>query len=416
LTHNTNEGETLKKFSNSQIASAALAFAGLLGAIASLMNVNLWGSLFSRNDLGSNGGLLATTVLVWLVLPWLSLVLGAAAFVPQLAALQKVGNITIPVVSTVWLLTDLYRGSVKPSLGQMDAFYLFGWDLPVGFLIPLALLVSAVLSIYAFFKNPSFSYLTGKKIQSGLFVIAGLFGFSIYFQYFKEVNDFLKTMFTTDGKPAVLEFINLILVPLLLVTYGVISLLPQISLPGIVSKYAPLVLTSFAMVGHFASYETGRNGWEYVANASPDPMAPLSYLSSLSLSLSSQPFWTLSIVLVIGLALGAVYRLSNPAPAPSLLERAASTRQFLNALVDSKIDNFISRKVSGVLYIIITWLTIWAVYLEVNYGLTLAFLGNAGGVLLMIVMPVALIFALVLTRMVFEASVALIAVAENTKK
>jgi hypothetical protein len=90
--------------------------------------------------------------------------------------------------------------------------------------------------------------------------------------------------------------------------------------------------------------------------------------------------------------------------------------QFLGALVDSKLENFISRRVSGVLYIITAWLIIAAAVLS-ELGLIIQVLeGNFVALVAMLLVPLITLLTLIIVRMAFEAGIALIVIAENTKK
>ncbi|MFM2433614.1 MAG: hypothetical protein RI974_354 [Actinomycetota bacterium] len=89
---------------------------------------------------------------------------------------------------------------------------------------------------------------------------------------------------------------------------------------------------------------------------------------------------------------------------------------FMKTLLDASLENFISRKVSGVLYIITAWLIIASaallevlVLVELLRGTFLAFFG-------LILVPVVTLLSLIIVRMAFEAGIALIVIAENTKK
>jgi hypothetical protein len=91
-------------------------------------------------------------------------------------------------------------------------------------------------------------------------------------------------------------------------------------------------------------------------------------------------------------------------------------KAFMKTLLDASLENFISRKVSGVLYIITAWLIILSaallevlVLLELLRGNILAFFG-------LLLVPVFTLLALIIVRMAFEAGIALIVIAENTKK
>lgn len=92
-------------------------------------------------------------------------------------------------------------------------------------------------------------------------------------------------------------------------------------------------------------------------------------------------------------------------------------KAFMTDLFDSSLDKFISRKVSGVLYIITAWLLVAATALmEVGLFSQLVQRQNFFALLGMLIVPVAALLVLILVRMAFEAGIALIVIAENTKK
>lgn len=92
-------------------------------------------------------------------------------------------------------------------------------------------------------------------------------------------------------------------------------------------------------------------------------------------------------------------------------------KAFMTDLFDASLDKFISRKVSGVLYIITAWLLVAATALmEVGLFSQLVQRQNFFALLGMLVVPVVALLLLILVRMAFEAGIALIVIAENTKK
>ncbi|MEN9956467.1 MAG: hypothetical protein RIR46_75 [Actinomycetota bacterium] len=89
---------------------------------------------------------------------------------------------------------------------------------------------------------------------------------------------------------------------------------------------------------------------------------------------------------------------------------------FLKTVLDSSLEKFISRKVSGVLYIITAWLFIaGAVVFEV-WAFIEAVRGDMLALAMFLVAPAFALLTLIIVRMAFEAGIALIVIAENTKK
>jgi hypothetical protein len=88
---------------------------------------------------------------------------------------------------------------------------------------------------------------------------------------------------------------------------------------------------------------------------------------------------------------------------------------FFKSLLDLKFEHFVTRKIAGVFYAItlgVIAIGTLAVFIQ---GLWQGFIYGSVN-LMVIVSPLAGFIAVVLTRLVFEASIALVAIAENTKK
>jgi hypothetical protein len=100
---------------------------------------------------------------------------------------------------------------------------------------------------------------------------------------------------------------------------------------------------------------------------------------------------------------------SAPAPRPGF-------KGFMGALLDHRLENFISRKVAGVMYIIVAWLIIVFGVLLVVASLYQLSQGFGAAIFSLLLSPVVTLLLLVIVRMAFESGVALIVVAENTKK
>lgn len=92
-------------------------------------------------------------------------------------------------------------------------------------------------------------------------------------------------------------------------------------------------------------------------------------------------------------------------------------KAFIADLFDASLDKFISRKVSGVLYIITAWLIVAATALtELALLIQLTQGQQYFAVLGIVFIPIAALLVLILVRMAFESGIALIVIAENTKK
>jgi uncharacterized membrane protein YuzA (DUF378 family) len=87
---------------------------------------------------------------------------------------------------------------------------------------------------------------------------------------------------------------------------------------------------------------------------------------------------------------------------------------FFKSLFDLKFETFITRKIAGIFYAINLGL-IGLLALALISAAGDAF-GAVGAIAALIVVPIITFIAIILTRLVFESSVALVTVAENTKK
>ncbi len=97
-------------------------------------------------------------------------------------------------------------------------------------------------------------------------------------------------------------------------------------------------------------------------------------------------------------------------------EAGSKSKAFLKTLLDASLENFISRKVSGVLYIITAWLIILSAALLEVLVLVELLRGNFVAFFGLLLVPVVTLLSLIIVRMAFEAGIALIVIAENTKK
>ena len=92
---------------------------------------------------------------------------------------------------------------------------------------------------------------------------------------------------------------------------------------------------------------------------------------------------------------------------------------FFKKLFDTKFENFVTRDVARVLYIFMIALLAVALLIAEIFGLLLLasdeFL-ELEGILLMVVSPVVAMVSLIIIRVGFESSIALVSIAENTKK
>jgi hypothetical protein len=92
---------------------------------------------------------------------------------------------------------------------------------------------------------------------------------------------------------------------------------------------------------------------------------------------------------------------------------------FFKKLFDTKFENFVTRDVARVLYIFMMVLLAVGLLIAEVFGLLLLasdeFL-ELEGILLMVVSPLVAVVSLIVIRVGFESSIALVSIAENTKK
>lgn len=90
---------------------------------------------------------------------------------------------------------------------------------------------------------------------------------------------------------------------------------------------------------------------------------------------------------------------------------------FYKSLIQGKLNEFLSRKIADVVFVVYAWLLVIAGVLAEVVGFVLWF-GDFNLVLLvgLLIFPIVWSLVLIFTRMGFEAFVAVIVIAENTKK
>jgi hypothetical protein len=95
--------------------------------------------------------------------------------------------------------------------------------------------------------------------------------------------------------------------------------------------------------------------------------------------------------------------------------------RFIKQLLDTNFDHFITRKVAKVFYIVWIVLLVAFTALTLLAGLFLIISGQAQGievpvtVLAIVTAPLVSFFLLILIRLAFETSIALVLIAENTR-
>ena len=92
-------------------------------------------------------------------------------------------------------------------------------------------------------------------------------------------------------------------------------------------------------------------------------------------------------------------------------------KSFIKSLFDFKFETYITKTVASVLYAIVTVIVALGVAAGFIFGLS-ALGGNypSIGVLIMVAAPVGGLLVLTVLRVAFESSIALVDIAQNTKK
>jgi hypothetical protein len=91
---------------------------------------------------------------------------------------------------------------------------------------------------------------------------------------------------------------------------------------------------------------------------------------------------------------------------------------FFKKLFDVKFESFITRDVAKILYSIMLGLVLLGLALAELAGFIAFFQGEymLQGLLFILISPLAALLFLIIIRVAFESSIALISIAENTKK
>lgn len=91
-------------------------------------------------------------------------------------------------------------------------------------------------------------------------------------------------------------------------------------------------------------------------------------------------------------------------------------KNFFVTLIDSSFKSYVTRQVAGVLYLISLIFIGLGVVAAFTAGVLALSQGSAIGILLVLGGPLIGLLLVILTRLLFESSVALVAIAENTSK
>jgi hypothetical protein len=247
------------------------------------------------------------------------------------------------------------------------------------------------------------------RIQIATIALA-VFGILQFVQF--GLNGFDLSSFTYIGEYPVevsMWALKNLVLPLAYLVLVVAAFLPK---SFISTKQLPLVTTISA--GIFLAQEIYVAGWQSTRGY-PFAEALLGYYAEFNML----AVVNIARLLVIGALVVAILELRKQAALAGKKKakgQPSAFKAFLGTLLDSSLENFISRKVSGVLYIITAWIFIAAGVIAELALIAQMANGNIAAFLAFLVVPVALLLVLIVVRMAFEAGIALIVIAENTKK
>lgn len=240
------------------------------------------------------------------------------------------------------------------------------------------------------------------KITAAILAFAGLLGFG-HLMANPTLFEGFDQWISSEPMAAISFLFHWLISPVLMILAAAVALVPQIKLSERLKLWILLAAAAVAVIFWFVRSSFGNfwsnlfDNYDYI-HMTVSPLASVAAVSHL-----------VPVVVI-------VYLVAKLAGFKGFTFKKSGFSAFLANLFDAKLENFISRKVSGVLYAITAWLLVVAgVFLELGLfaqllqGNLLAFLG-------MLLTPVALLLILIVVRMAFEAGIALIVIAENTKK
>ncbi len=247
------------------------------------------------------------------------------------------------------------------------------------------------------------------RIQIATIALA-VFGILQFVQF--GLNGFDLSSFTYIGQYPV--EVSMWALKNLILPFAYLVLVVAAFLPKSVISAGQLPLVTAISSGVFLAQEIYVAGWQSTRGFSLVDML-LGYYQEFNMS----SVVNVARLLVIGALVVAILELRKQAALAGKKKakgQPSAFKSFLGTLLDSSLENFISRKVSGVLYIITAWIFIAAgVFAELAL-LAQLLNGNFVAFFGLLLVPIGLLLVLVVVRMAFEAGIALIVIAENTKK
>lgn len=258
------------------------------------------------------------------------------------------------------------------------------------------------------------------RITGGVAALVGLLGFG-HFLAFPQFSDSINYLLVDRPEVAFGLISTWLITPSLLAVVGtLIAALPN-RLQLKISAIALIVVSSLHAFMWLAVVVI-RNNYSFEYLSFNQFFETISYQtgeldSARLLAAIATPFSLVVLGAAIWLLVTAPKQVKEfDISQPPARKTPSGFTQFLATLVDAKLENFISRRVSGVLYIITAWLIIAAAALSELGLLFQLFSGNFFAFVAMLLVPVITLLTLIIVRMAFEAGIALIVIAENTRK
>ncbi len=253
------------------------------------------------------------------------------------------------------------------------------------------------------------------RITGGVAALVGLLGFA-RLSTFPEYFDWLPNLFSNQPVDALAFLMSWVVAPVVAIALGGLVVLFVKKIGDKLSSIA-LIVTSAISLLTWVTYSfilSNDLSWSLFYDRHLFTNEP-------SLGATLGVYSTPLMIAVLAVSIWILVAVPKPVKEfdinqPPQRKAPSGFAQFLATLVDSKLENFISRRVSGVLYIITAWLIIAAAALS-ELGLLFQLVsGNFFAFVAMLLVPVITLLTLIIVRMAFEAGIALIVIAENTKK
>lgn len=403
-----------------RLSAFSLGFASFLTLAGALTNTEFLTRMYS--DLFYDQGRGFSELADLLLAPALALTAVAMVLTSKPKALAEKKSLLVlsaGVLSSVaWLAADLvWQQSLnlgaeigRPSVTGLVETSRWFLILSLGFVL-VALLAKAGFGG----TKESPLKMTKPQVASMLLLAFGLLNLALFSEssFSSSFAQFLNAGIVDFDTFIVLA--KFLILPVLSIVAAVFAFLPQLRLVfsqieiylGIVSLLAIAAIISLAYRSADSTFDS--NFWSYLVGAPGDSLSLFSG-AKLTVLLAVTAF-ALSLFTFLE-RFGIKVSFEKFFQSKFMLSLGA----FLKTVLDSSLEKFISRKVSGVLYIITAWLFIAGAALFEVWAFIEAVRGDVLALAMFLVAPAFALLTLIVIRMAFEAGIALIVIAENTKK